>query len=73
MKKSIPGKTPKGAVSEKSGSGSGENGLQDFWMGSSEPMIPIEEKIERRWTQTEVYFPLAGAKKLIPVKNVISP
>jgi len=60
-------------VSEKSGSRSGENGLQDFWMGSSEPMILIEEKIELRWTQMKVCFPLAGAKKLIPVKNVISP
>jgi hypothetical protein len=56
-------------VSEKSGSRSGENGLQDFLMGGSEPMIPIEEKIELPWTQMEVYFPLAGAKKLIPVKD----
>jgi hypothetical protein len=37
-------------------------------MGSSEPMIPIEEKIELRWTQVKVYFPLARAKKLIPDK-----
>jgi hypothetical protein len=42
-------------------------GLQDFWMGSSELMIPIEEKVEVRWTQMKVYFPLARAKKLIPV------
>jgi hypothetical protein len=35
-------------------------------MGSSEPMIPIEEKIELRWTEMKVYFPLARAKKLIP-------
>jgi len=28
--------------------------LQDFGMGSSEPMIPIEEKIELRWTQMKV-------------------
>jgi hypothetical protein len=42
--------------------------LQDFWMGSSEPMIPIEETIELRWTQMKVYFPQARAKKLIPVK-----
>jgi hypothetical protein len=41
-------------------------GLQDFWMGSSEPMMPIEEKIELCWTQMKVYFPLARAKKLIP-------
>ena len=42
-------------------------GLQDFWMGSWEPIIPIEEKIELRWTQMKVHFPLARAKKLIPV------
>jgi len=41
-------------------------GLQDFRRGSSEPMIPIEEKIELRWTQMKAYFPLAKAKKLIP-------
>jgi hypothetical protein len=35
-------------------------------MGSWEPMIPIEEKTELRWTQMKVYFPLARAKKLIP-------
>jgi hypothetical protein len=35
-------------------------------MGSSEPMMPIEEKIELRWTEMKVYFPLARAKKLIP-------
>jgi hypothetical protein len=30
-------------------------------------MIPMEEKTELRWTQMKVYFPLARAKKLIPV------
>jgi hypothetical protein len=35
-------------------------------MGSSEPMIPIEENTELRWTQMIIYFPLATAKKLIP-------
>jgi hypothetical protein len=44
-------------------------GLQDFWMGSSEPMIPIEENTEFRWPQMIIYFSSAGAKKLIPVKN----
>ena len=39
-------------------------------MGSWEPMIPIEEKIELRWTRMKVYFPLAKAKKLIPVQNI---
>jgi len=43
-------------------------GLQDFWMGSSEPMTPVEEKIEHRWTLMKVYFPLTRAKKLIPDK-----
>jgi hypothetical protein len=36
-------------------------------MGSSEPMVPIEEEIELRWTQMKVYFPPARAKKSIPV------
>ncbi len=42
-------------------------------MGSSEPMIPIEEKTELRWTQMKVYFSLARAKKLIPDKKETSP
>jgi hypothetical protein len=42
-------------------------------MGSSEPMIPIDEKIERRWTEMKVYFPLAKAKKLIPADTFFTP
>jgi hypothetical protein len=40
--------------------------LRDFWMGSSEPIMPIEERTVFRWMQTKVYFPRAKAKKLIP-------
>ena len=31
-------------------------------MGSSEPMMPIEERIELRWTQLKVYFPPESQK-----------
>jgi len=41
-------------------------------MGSSEPIILIEEKIELCWTQMKVYFPLAKAKDLILVRFVRS-
>ena len=44
--------------------------IAGFWMGSSEPMIPIEEKIELRWTQRKVCFPLVRAKKLIPTQTI---
>jgi hypothetical protein len=29
-------------------------------------MMPVEEKVDLPWTQMKVYFPLAGAKRLIP-------
>ena len=38
-------------------------GLQDFWMGSSEPMMPIEGEIVLRWKQMRVHFPPARSKK----------
>ena len=41
-------------------------GLEDFWMSGSEPIMPIEETIVLRWTQTKVCFPQAKAKELIP-------
>jgi hypothetical protein len=47
-------------------------GGQDFWMGSSEPVIPIEERIELRGTQMKVYFPRPRAKKLIPVYGPVA-
>jgi hypothetical protein len=47
-------------------SGAATTASQDFWMGGSEPMIAIEEKILLRWTGMKVYFPPARAKKLIP-------
>jgi hypothetical protein len=53
-KKSIPGKTAKGAVLKNPVPEAARTGLQDFWMGRSEPMIPIEEKIVLRWTQMKV-------------------
>ena len=43
-------------------------GLQDFWMGSPEPMMPIEGEIVLRWRQMRVDFPPAKAKMLIPVQ-----
>jgi hypothetical protein len=39
-------------------------------MGSSEPMMPIEERTELRWTQMRVHFPPVRAKSLIPVRRL---
>ncbi len=36
-------------------------------MGSSEAMAPCEEKIGLPWTRMKVYFPVARAKRSIPV------
>jgi hypothetical protein len=45
MKKSIPGKTPKEAVSEKSGSGSGDSGLRGLLDGRFGADHPLGGKI----------------------------
>ena len=62
MKKSIPAKTPKEAVCEKSGSGSGDNGFEDFWKSGSDPMTS-REKIVLGWTQMGVYSQPPGRPK----------
>jgi hypothetical protein len=55
-KKSIPGKTPKGAVSEKSGSNSGDNGFRGLLEGRFGADDPPGEKFVFGWTQTGVFF-----------------
>jgi hypothetical protein len=45
MKKSIPGKTPKEAAFEKSGSGSGDSGLRGLLDGRFGADHPLGEKI----------------------------
>jgi len=56
MKKSIPGKTPKEAVSEKSGSSSGDNGFRGLLEGRFGADGPLGENIVLGWTQMDVYF-----------------
>jgi len=68
MKKSIPGKTPKEAVFEKSGSGSGDSGLRGFLDGRFGADHPPGEKmclVGRKWVYL---FNRRMAKKLIPAK-----
>ena len=67
MKKSIPGKTPKEAVSEESGASSGDNGFRGLLEGRFGADDPSEEKVlfGRKWV---VYFHPMEGQKLIPVK-----
>jgi hypothetical protein len=68
MKKSIPGKTPKIAVSEKSGSGSGDSGLRGLLDGRFAADQPLGERmcsVGRKW----VYIiNRREDKKLIPAQ-----
>ncbi len=63
---SIPGKTPKAAVYEKSGSGSGENGVAGLLEGQFGADHPLGEKIVLGWMQMGVYFYAPEGQKLIP-------
>ena len=63
MKKSIPGKTTKEAVSEKSGSSSGDNGFRGHLEGRFGADLFLGENIGLGWTEMGVYFqPLEGPK-----------
>jgi hypothetical protein len=66
MKKSIPGKTPKEAVSEKYGSSSGDNGFRGLREGRFGADDPLGEEIVLGWTRMGVFFNRRKAKKLIP-------
>ena len=66
MKKSIQGKTPQEAVSEKSGSGSGDNGFRGVLEGGSEPMTLSEKKMCPVGSKWVYICSLQKAKKLIP-------
>lgn len=66
MKKSIPGKTPKEAVSEKSGSGSGDGGWRGFLDGQFGADHPRGEQmcsVGCKWVYTSSR---RMVKKLIP-------
>ena len=63
MKKSIPEKTPKERVFEKSGSGSGDSGLRGFLAGGSEP-ITLPEKNGLGWIEMGVYFQPPDGQKV---------
>jgi len=45
--------------------------LQDFWMGSSEPMIPIEDKLSSVADKRGYTLRRRNVKKLIPVYKEI--
>jgi hypothetical protein len=66
MKKSIPGKTPKEAVSEKSGSGSGDNGFRGFRDGRFGANHPPGGKMCTVGRKRVYIFNRRMAKKLIP-------
>ena len=69
MKKSIPGKTPKEAVSEKSGSISGENGFRGLLEGRFGGNDTLGEKKLCSVGRKRVYnFNRREVKKLIPGK-----
>jgi Protein of unknown function, DUF547 len=72
MKKSIPGKTPKEAVSEKSGSGSGDSGLRGLLDGRFGADHPLGERMCSVGCKWLYIFNLRMAKKLIPANNVRS-
>jgi hypothetical protein len=64
MKKSIPGKTPQEVVSEKSGSGSGDNGLRGLlegWFGADHP---LGEKLVLGRSEMDVYFQFPEGQKV---------
>ena len=67
MKKSIPGKTPKEAVSEKSGSGDGDSGLRGLLDGRFGADHPLGEKICSVGPKRVYVLSRRRAKKLIPV------
>jgi len=56
MQKSTPGKTPKGAVFEKSGSGSGDNRFRGLLEGRFGADAALGEKMVLGWTEMGVYF-----------------
>ena len=56
MKKSSPGKTPKEAVSERSGSSRGDNGFRGLLEGRFGADDAPGEKTVLIWTQRGVYF-----------------
>jgi hypothetical protein len=68
VKKSIPGKTPKEAVSEKSGSGSGDGGLRGFLDGRFGADHPRGETMCSVGCIWVYIFNRRMVKKLIPVK-----
>ncbi len=64
MKKPIPRKTPKEAVSEKSGSGSGDNRFRGLLEGRFGADKPLGEKTALDWTQMGVYFQLPEGREV---------
>jgi len=66
MKKSIPGKTSKEAVSEKSGSSSGDNRFWGLPKGRFGAYDPLGEKFVLGWTQWAYILNCRKAEKLIP-------
>ena len=64
MKKSIPGKTRKEAVSEKSGSGSDDSGFRGLVEGRLGADDPLGEEIVLGWTDMDVYFQLPEGQKV---------
>ena len=67
MKKSIPGKTPQEAVSEKPGSSSGDNGFRGLLEGRFGADDSVGEKIVLAGRKWVYIFNRRKAKKLIPV------
>jgi hypothetical protein len=68
MKKSIPGKTPKEAASEESGSGSGDSGFRGLLEGRFGADDPLEKKMCLLGPNWMYIFKCRKAKKLIQDK-----
>ena len=66
MKKSIPGKTPKEAVSERSGSSRGDNGFRGLREGRFGADDPPGEKLCSVGRKGEYIFNRRKTKNLIP-------
>jgi hypothetical protein len=71
MKKSIPGKTPKIAVSEKSGSGSGDSGLRGLLDGRFAADNPLGDGMRSVGCKWVYIFNRRMAKKLTPVVDLL--
>jgi hypothetical protein len=68
MKKSIPGKTPKEAMSEESGSGRGDSGLRGLLDGRFGADHPLGEEMYSVGRKCVYVFNRRMAKKSIPVE-----